>query len=128
MIVIWDNRLSVGDVVLDAEHRRVVSLLNELDVALTVNAPAVVVEKALEALTRAIDSHFQRDAETGRVGEHAALAARAHRLLQDWRCGNHVVDRRSLMTLGQRWVSHIGRREIRTSFRLASIPEHRLAV
>lgn len=116
MIAIWDQRLSVGDPVIDSEHRQVIALLNEIDVALSVAAPAQVVDRALDALTRAIDRHFMPENPVEpagpRVGEHAALAAGAHRLLQAWRTGHRDdVDRRALMTLASRWLSHIGRRE-----------------
>lgn len=110
MIAIWDAHLSVGDALLDAEHRRVVAILNELAVALSVRAPAVVVEKALEALVRTIEEHFARDKRT--VGEHAALSASARRLLEEWRHGRRdVVDRRALVGLAGRWIGHMGRRE-----------------
>lgn len=122
MIAIWEQRLSTGDKVIDAEHRLVLNLLNELSVALTVNAPAVVVQKALEALVRAIDRHFARDGltavgsvERAPIGEHAALAAKAHRLLADWQSGTVTkLERRSLLSLGQRWIGHMGRHEAPT--------------
>lgn len=110
MIAIWDAHLSVGDPLLDAEHRRVVALLNELGVALAVGAPALVVEKALETLVRTIDTHFARDERM--VGEHVALSASAHRLLEEWRHGRReVLDRRALVGLAGRWIAHMGRRE-----------------
>ncbi|RAU22877.1 hypothetical protein CU669_05700 [Paramagnetospirillum kuznetsovii] len=114
MIAIWDNRLSVGDAAIDAEHRLVLNLLNELDVAFAVNAPPVVVEKALEALVRAVDRHFARDADepVGPVGRHLAFATKVARLLDNWRQGDHrAIDRRSLLDLGRRWIDHMGYRE-----------------
>ncbi len=119
MIAIWDNRLSTGDDAIDAEHRLVLSLLNELHVAFTVKAPRVVVQKALEALVRAVDHHFARtdlasvgSDERHAIGEHAAFAVTVHRLLEDWRSGTlQAIDRRTLMHLGGRWIDHMGRHE-----------------
>jgi hemerythrin len=113
MIAIWDNRLSVGEAAIDAEHRLVLNLLNELDVAFSVKAPAKVVEKAMESLVRAVERHFARDAATyGPVGRHEAYLAKVRRLLDAWRSGDHrAVDRRTLMDLARRWIDHIGRRE-----------------
>ncbi|MBI3446544.1 MAG: hypothetical protein HY055_14600 [Magnetospirillum sp.] len=106
MIAIWDKRLSVGDSVLDAEHRQVISLLNEIAVASSVGAPAIIIQKALESLSRAIDRHFARDEYPH--GEHAAIAALARRLCE---AGPPTADRRALMNLARRWLDHMGRRE-----------------
>ncbi|OAN46652.1 hypothetical protein A6A04_05955 [Paramagnetospirillum marisnigri] len=113
MIAIWDNRLSVGDAGIDAEHRLVLNLLNELDVVFAVAAPRVVVEKALEALVRAVSRHFARDASAdGPVRTHMAYQARVERLLRDWHSGElPVIDRSTLLSLGRGWIDHIGRRE-----------------
>ncbi|CAA7612425.1 hypothetical protein [Magnetospirillum sp. SS-4] len=116
MIAIWDNRLSSGNSIIDAEHRLVLDLLNELDVAFAVGAPDEVVERALDALVRGIGRHFARDGQSpsGRVAEHAAIAACAHRLLHDWRAGTaRAIDRRTLLNLSRRWIDHMGRRETR---------------
>lgn len=111
MIAIWDNRLSMGDHAIDAEHRLVLNLLNELAVALSVNAPRLVVEKALESMARATDRHFARDGSQ-RVADHMAFAQTVHRLLADWRAGRQdVLNRSTLLRLGQRWLAHMGRHE-----------------
>ncbi|MDO8608471.1 MAG: hypothetical protein Q7R40_18220 [Phaeospirillum sp.] len=112
MIVIWDKRLSTGDAAIDAEHRLVFDLLNELDVACAVTAPAVVVQKTLEALARTVDRHFGRNGPSEHMGGHAALASKVHRLLADWQGGIiQEIDRRTLMNLGRCWIDHMGRRE-----------------
>lgn len=123
MIAIWDNRLSTGNAAIDAEHRLVLNLLNELHVAFTVNAPAVVVGMALDSLVRAVDRHFARDGLSavgsepdGPIREHAAITATVHRLLADWRSGAiRVIHRRSLMNLASRWIAHMGRHETRSA-------------
>lgn len=116
MIAIWDNRLAIGDAAIDAEHRHVLNLLNELDVALSVKAPEVVVEKALETLVKTVERHFARDRRRG-LGPpavHAAFTAKVQRLLADWRAGDHrAVDHRVLLGLGRRWLDHMGRSERR---------------
>ncbi|EME70565.1 hypothetical protein H261_07358 [Paramagnetospirillum caucaseum] len=110
MIAIWDTRFSVGNALADAEHRQVISVLNEIDVARTVGAPPEVVEKALETLARTIDAHFARD-DTPR-SEHLALSASARRLLDSWRNGAPgALERRVLVNLARRWIDHMGRHE-----------------
>jgi hypothetical protein len=110
MIAMWDARFSVGNALADAEHRQVISILNEIDVAMKVGAPPVVVEKALETLARTIDAHFAHD-ERPR-GDHAAISASAHRLLEAWKAGRHgTLERRVLVNLARRWIDHMGRQE-----------------
>jgi hemerythrin len=115
MIAIWDNRLAIGDTAIDAEHRLVLDLLNEMHVAFTVRVPKVVVLRALETLARTVDRHFARDSfGTPDIAEHAAFASMVHRLLADWRSGEtQEIDRRTLMNLARRWIDHMGRRETR---------------
>ncbi|MEO0036005.1 MAG: hypothetical protein RLZZ501_2028 [Pseudomonadota bacterium] len=112
MIAIWDGSLSVGDVTLDAEHRLVVDLLNELDVALAVGAPFAVVEMALDALGRTVAGHFARSAGPHPPGEHDRILGRVRQVQQAWLLGQRQrVDRRALLDLGRRWIAHIGRHE-----------------
>ncbi|MBV5325996.1 MAG: hypothetical protein J0626_12465 [Rhodospirillaceae bacterium] len=111
MIATWDNRLMTGDRAIDAEHRVVLNLLNELHVASTVRAPMVVVQKALESMTGIVDRHFARCGPSP-GGDHTAFAAAVHRLAADWRSGAiRDLDRRTLMNLARRWIDHIGRHE-----------------
>ncbi len=110
MIAIWDVRFSVGNALADAEHRQVISILNEIDVARSVGAPPEVVGKALESLVRGIDAHFAHD-EPPR-SDHLAIAASARRLLESWRSGTpNALERRVLVNLARRWIDHMGRHE-----------------
>ncbi|WP_096703918.1 hypothetical protein [Magnetospirillum sp. 15-1] len=110
MIAIWDARFSVGNVQADAEHRQVISILNEIDVARSVGAPPEVVEQALETLVRTIVIHFAHD-EAPR-SDHMAIIASARRLLDSWRNGTPgALERRVLVNLARRWINHMGRRE-----------------
>lgn len=119
MIAIWDSRYSVGNALSDAEHRQVISILNEIDVARSVSAPRVVVEKALETLVRTVDAHFSRDEEPR--GDHMAIAAAARRLLDNWRSHTpNTLERRVLVNFAKRWIAHIGRRE-------GTLPAQRMA-
>ena len=125
MIAIWDQRLSVGDATLDAEHRQLINLLNEIDVALTVRAPREVIERALVTLADSIERHLLIGGV--RSGEHVALISKARRLLEDWRQGLSLsLDRRVLMNLAQRWIAHMGRAE-RPYASAVNIQQQRLA-
>jgi len=115
MIAIWDQRLSVGDGSIDAEHRQVINLLNEIDVALTVQAPREVIERAIEALVVAIERHFSVHG-TFLTGEEMTLLTSARRLFAEWREGRRLtLDRRVLTHMAARWVGHMGRRTERMS-------------
>ncbi|KIL97385.1 hypothetical protein CCC_00446 [Paramagnetospirillum magnetotacticum MS-1] len=119
MIAIWDNRYTVGNALADAEHRQVISLLNEIDVARSVGAPPEVIGKALETLVRSIESHFAGDQPPQR--EHAAIIMSARRLLTSWQSrAPGAIERRALINLARRWFDHMGRNErVMTSQRLA---------
>jgi len=112
MIAIWEAGLSVGDGAVDDEHRLVVNLLNELDVALTVKAPFTVIDKALEALDRGVTRHFARSAAPIPAREHAYIQSRVRQLRIAWSTGQHDgLNRPALMEVGRRWIAHIGRSE-----------------
>jgi len=112
MIAIWDASLSVGDGTIDGEHRLVMNLLNELDVALAVGAPFAVIDKALEALDRGVARHFARSAQPVPAAEHAYIQTWVRDLRLAWGGGQRErVNRRALMDLGRRWIAHIGRNE-----------------
>ncbi len=119
MIAIWDSRFSVGNALADAEHRQVISILNEIDVARSVGAPSEVVGMALESLVRNISAHFVRDKSP--CGEHTAIAVAAHRIRASWQAGaGNALERRTLVNLARRWIDHMGRREnVHTPHRLA---------
>jgi len=119
MIAIWDARFSVGNAQADAEHRQVICILNEIDVARSVGAPPEVMEKALETLVRTVVIHFAHD-EAPR-SDHMAIIASARRLLDSWRDGSPgTLERRVLVNLARRWINHMGRREcVTASQRLA---------
>ncbi|CUW38356.1 conserved protein of unknown function(Haemerythrin-like, metal-binding,2-61) [Magnetospirillum sp. XM-1] len=119
MIAIWDTRFSVGNALADAEHRQVISILNEIDVACRVGAPPEVMGKALESLAQSIDAHFAHD--TPPRSDHLAIAASARRLLEAWRSGTpNALERRVLVNLARRWIDHMGRQE-------AAQPSQRMA-
>jgi len=117
MIAIWDNRYAVGNAQVDAEHRQVINILNEIDVARSVGAPPEVVEMALETLVRTIVAHFARD--DAPRSDHMAVIASARRLLDSWREGKpDALGRRVLVNLARRWIDHMGRRESTTPSQL----------
>jgi hypothetical protein len=119
MIAIWDSRFSVGNALADAEHRQVISILNEIHVACSVGAPPEVIGMALESLEWTIDAHFARDRYP--CGEHSAIAAFTRRIRASWKAGDHdALSRRTLVNLARRWIDHMGRREhLPTTHRMA---------
>jgi hemerythrin-like metal-binding protein len=120
MIVQWREQFAHGRAAIDADHRMVVDMINELDVALAVASPPEVVGRALDVLAQRIAEHFRReDAELpagdgaqlpARPNDHQEILARACRLRDDWRQGACTdFDRGQLLALARWWVSHIGR-------------------
>jgi hemerythrin len=118
MIIEWKSSFSSGHPLIDSDHRMVIDLLNELDVALAVVAPPEVITTALRTLERRIDEHFQReelhfhalpqDDAQHHSTEHADLRNRIAVLLDDWQNGSGAqLDRSQLLSLAHWWTAHI---------------------
>ena len=118
MIVQWRDQFAHGRPTIDADHRMVVDMLNELDMAIAVASPPEVVGCALDVLAQRIADHFRREEADlpacdgaqvhARVLDHEEILARVRRLRDEWRQGTRtVLDRGQLQALARWWVGHI---------------------
>ncbi len=57
-LIIWSDRYSVGIARIDAQHRKLVDLINELHEAMLAGRGNAVIEKTLDALAAYTVSHF----------------------------------------------------------------------
>lgn len=113
MLVQWHDDFDTGQAAADDEHRGVINILNELDVCLAVDAPAIVVDRTLTRLTDAVDDHFRHEeagwtiADPAHQAEHDELLGRVLQLHDDWHAGARILDHRTLTALARWWLTHV---------------------
>lgn len=61
MSIVWDETLAVGDAVIDADHRRMMALIAELEAAATGSGDCAVVGATLGELAQLTADHFARE-------------------------------------------------------------------
>ncbi|TAN57884.1 MAG: bacteriohemerythrin [Magnetospirillum sp.] len=61
MSIVWDETLAVGDAAIDADHRRMMALIAELESAATGTADCGAVGRTLAELTQLTAEHFARE-------------------------------------------------------------------
>jgi len=81
----WSEDLSVGNALIDQDHRRLIELVNELNEATRCGAGREVVGEVLAALCEYTRDHFRREEEYMERLRYPALAAhrREHQDLLD---------------------------------------------
>lgn len=118
MIIQWKNEYSCGHSGIDADHRMVIDLLNEMDVAISVLAPPEVITTALQTLDRRVVDHFSREEARFSVLSpedahhhsiiHQEIRNRIHTMLEDWESGSGaLINHKELKFLADFWVAHI---------------------
>jgi hemerythrin-like metal-binding protein len=116
-LITWSDRYSVGIARIDAEHRKLVDLVNELYAAILACNPTSVTAKVLDGLASYTVSHFtseeglmKRHAYPGYIqhkAEHDKLVAQVKQLQQDLRAGKATVSQ-EVMSFLQSWlIGHI---------------------
>jgi hemerythrin len=73
----WDESLATGNAVIDAEHRELIALIDELELADT-EADETRVPQALEQLADYVAVHFQMEERLMRREGYPAAAIEAH--------------------------------------------------
>ncbi|WGS85461.1 bacteriohemerythrin [Methylomonas sp. UP202] len=71
-ILTWSNQLNVGIPSVDAQHRRLVEILNRLDEAVAVGDEPSAILDLVAALIDYTDYHFKHEEELMRAGNYAA--------------------------------------------------------
>jgi hemerythrin-like metal-binding protein len=94
--VSWNECYSVGDPLLDAEHREIIDSINRLYLPLQGITPGLAAERLLDGLIRFTRTHFDHEEE--RLKETAFADFQAHKALHDDMM-RRLVDLRARMTL-----------------------------
>lgn len=118
MNIEWNECEVTGIPRIDADHRMVLALVNELTVAIRVNSPAEVMNATFDTLIRRVDEHFrEEEAEfaalpqaraDGHTAEHLAVAALTRDLKAAWQGGGAAtLDDLALKRFARAWLRHI---------------------
>lgn len=93
----WNQQLSVDNPQIDAEHRTLISLVNEFGDTATKHYDATQLERTLKSLIEYTSTHFEREEslmnEIGyaktreHLNQHAKLLARVHDLQKELQQG-----------------------------------------
>jgi hemerythrin-like metal-binding protein len=114
----WDQALSVGVPMIDAEHQGLIALINELSAAVRADQANDVLATTLNALIAYTATHFEHEElEMARssypltkahTGEHRALKQKVLEIQAQYRAGRHAVVSLELATFLKAWlVKHI---------------------
>jgi hemerythrin-like metal-binding protein len=108
-VMVWDDSLSVGIADIDAQHQRLVELLNQLHHSQTTGKGNEVVRQVLEALTSYTVDHFAFEeklfAKHGYVeldahrAAHEKLIARVSQFVEEWKSGRATMGSELFMFL-----------------------------
>lgn len=110
----WNDRLSVGVDMIDTDHKRLVSMVNELHDAVRAARGKDVLGKVLDGLVDYTKSHFGREEvemkklnypkAADHMREHAALAKQVLEVQAKYRAGNHAVLSMEVMAFLRDWL------------------------
>ena len=111
----WNESFSVGNVVLDGDHRILITLINQLLDATDTGQSREVVGSILNALSEYVEQHFRREEGMFLRGgfPEAEAHIRLHRALEDrlsdardrWRKGEREALREDVLTLLKKWLT-----------------------
>ncbi|MCC6490962.1 MAG: hemerythrin family protein, partial [Candidatus Hydrogenedentes bacterium] len=113
----WNDRLSVGVASMDAHHKKLIQMINDLHAALRKKQGADVCHKLLKELSQYVKYHFDAEEELMEKANYPDLEAQrtAHRRFLEkvasmekrWVAGDQTVPG-EIMRLLQEWlVNHI---------------------
>jgi hemerythrin len=102
--VTWKDSYSVGDSLLDAEHKQIIESINKLYLPMQGRTPGLAAERLMDSLTQCTRVHFVHEEE--RLKEVAYTALAAHKALHDDMMRRTVELQSQLMSLAPRDVLH----------------------
>jgi hemerythrin-like metal-binding protein len=122
--LVWQDRLSVGNEVMDGDHHRLFNLFNQLSAAQTSNADAATLEKCLAELVAYTGYHFEREEELMRkagypdleshIREHQAFVRKATEAVQAFNQSKSTTIILDVLKLVRGWlVNHIQKEDQR---------------
>lgn len=110
----WNDKLSVGVDVIDADHKRLVELVNELHDAVKAARGKEALGKVLDGLISYTKTHFGREeAEMARtkypkasehIKEHVNLTKQVLDVQAKYKAGNHAVLSMEVMAFLRDWL------------------------
>jgi hemerythrin len=110
----WKPYYSVGDATIDAEHRRLLEIIDKLFVAIQMGHTDTRVHDTIAALADYTATHFEHEErlmqECGypAFDAHKALHDEMRRRVQDYRASENAVSETELLHFVKAWwVSHI---------------------
>lgn len=111
----WDERFSVGNAVLDGDHRILITLVNQLYDATDTGQSRDVVGSIVNVLAEYVEQHFRREEamflQAGFPGADAHMAL--HRVLEEqvrdirdrWLAGERGALREDILELLKKWLT-----------------------
>lgn len=112
--VVWKPIYSVGDDALDAQHARIIQIVNELYAALGKGTERAALTPLLDRLVEYTNTHFEYEERIMRehafpeFDAHKALHDRMRRRTADLREYKHLVTGQDLLRyLKDWWLNHI---------------------
>jgi hemerythrin len=112
--IVWQSYYSVDEPSLDAEHRQIIGIINDLYVAMEQGKDRAVLKTLLNRLVQYTDVHFQHEERLMRehdypgLREHKALHEELRRRTVDLRAHTELITGRDLLNfLKNWWMDHI---------------------
>jgi hemerythrin len=113
-IITWKNFYSVGEPSLDAQHKQIVGIINDLFDAMEKKSSQQVIKPILDSLVKYTFEHFKHEeeamaaAEYPDLSEHKALHDKIRQKTLDLRDNVDFITGHNLLSfLKQWWLGHI---------------------
>lgn len=100
MLVQWQKDFESGHPPIDAEHREVMDLLNELYVTLDGDAAPETLDRTLDALVHLLSRHLHAHGD-------APMVDQVRGLRRNWRETAATPNRNDLRALAHWWLEHV---------------------
>jgi len=115
MLLDWENQLSVGNTTIDDQHKKLISLLNDLHAAMQQGKGKEIISKTLHDLVEYTDYHFGAEEELfhgtaypgveAHMVEHQNLIQTVSKLQDDYESGKVMISSETLVFL-KNWVTN----------------------
>ena len=114
-LVAWNEAFSVGNAILDSDHRILINLLNQLHDAVDTGQSRDVVGSVVNVLVEYTEHHFRREealmsaAGYPHLAEHqqthAALEERVRHIRDRWAAGERTVLDEEMLAFLKKWLT-----------------------
>jgi len=113
--LVWDESFSVGNGVLDADHRILFDLVQQLDEATETGQSREVVGSIIGVVVEYTEHHFRREEAlftataypdaASHIAEHRAIEAKAAAIRHRWNAGEREAMGEELLALLKKWLT-----------------------